>query len=126
MLLTKSTDTTTPMIDRASQAADQAIKSTQNAASQTVDRVAGAMQGLRNDALPVLNHAVEGASAFAHRGVDSVREASHQLRLKAERASESTAGYIRHDPIKSVLIAAATGAALMALVSLVTRNSDRR
>jgi ElaB/YqjD/DUF883 family membrane-anchored ribosome-binding protein len=73
-----------------------------------------------------LNHAVEGVSAYAHRGVDTVRDASHQLRVKAEHASESTASYIRHDPLKSVLIAAATGAALMALVSLLTRNSDRR
>lgn len=124
MFLTKSADPTTPLVDRASQAADQAIQSTQNAASHTVDRMAGAMQNLRNETLPVLNHAVEGASALAHRGVDSVRETSHQLRLKAEHASESTASYIRHEPMKSVLIAAATGAALMALVSLVTRNRD--
>lgn len=126
MFLTKSTDAATPLIDRASQAADQAIKSTQDAASHTVDRMAGAMQDLRNETLPVLNHAVEGASAFAHRSVDSVRDASHQLRLKAEHASENTASYIRHEPIKSVLIAAATGATLMALVSLLTRHSDRR
>lgn len=126
MFLTKTTETSTPLVDRASHAADQAIKSTQNVATQTVDKLAGAMQDLRHDTLPVLNHAVEGVSAFAHRSVDSVRDASHQLRVKAEQASESTASYIRHDPLKSVLIAAATGAALMALVSLLTRNNNRR
>lgn len=126
MFLTKTSDTTTPIVERASQAADQAIKSTQHVAAQTVDKISGAMQDLRHETLPVLNHAVDGMSAFAHRGVDSVRDASHQLRVKAEHASESTASYIRHDPMKSVLIAAATGAALMVLVSLFTRNRDRR
>ena len=126
MFLTKTTENTMPLVDRASQATDQAIKSTQNVATQTVDKLAGAMQDLRHEALPVLNHAVDGMSALAHRSVDSVRDASHQLRIKAERASENTASYIRHDPMKSVLIAAATGAALMALVSLLTRNRDRR
>jgi ElaB/YqjD/DUF883 family membrane-anchored ribosome-binding protein len=126
MFLSKATETSIPLVDRASQAADQVIKSTQNVATQTVDKLAGAMQDLRDDTLPVLNHAVEGVSAFAHRGVDSMRDASHQLRVKAEHASESTASYIRHDPLKSVLIAAATGAALMALVSLLSRNRDRR
>jgi ElaB/YqjD/DUF883 family membrane-anchored ribosome-binding protein len=125
MFLTKTPDTTSQLVSRASQAADQAIQSTQQAAAQSVEKLAGAMQDLRDDALPVLNHAVDGVSAFAHRSVDSVRDASHQLRAKAERASENTASYIRHDPLKSVLIAAATGATLMALVSLLTRNRDR-
>jgi ElaB/YqjD/DUF883 family membrane-anchored ribosome-binding protein len=125
MFLTKTPDTTSQLASRASQAADQAIQSTQQAAAQSVEKLAGAMQDLRDDALPVLNHAVDGVSAFAHRSVDSVRDASHQLRAKAERASENTASYIRHDPLKSVLIAAATGATLMALVSLLTRNRDR-
>jgi ElaB/YqjD/DUF883 family membrane-anchored ribosome-binding protein len=124
MFLTKSTEHTTPIVDRASQAADQAIKSTQHVAEQTVDKIASAVQELRHETLPVLNHAADSVSAFAHRSVDSVRDASHQLRVKAERASESTASYIRHDPVKSVLIAAATGAALMALLSLLTRNRD--
>lgn len=51
-----------------------------------------------------------------------MRQTSQQLRDKAMHASDTTASYIRNDPIKSVLIAAATGAALMALVSLVTRS----
>jgi hypothetical protein len=33
--------------------------------------------------------------------------------------------YIKHDPVKSVLIAAATGAALMALISLVSDTRKR-
>ena len=56
---------------------------------------------------------------------DRLMDTSHQLRLKAEHASESTVNYIRHEPIKSILIAAATGAALMALISLISGNRHR-
>jgi ElaB/YqjD/DUF883 family membrane-anchored ribosome-binding protein len=56
-------------------------------------------------------------------GVGRVRETAQQVRERAARASQTTVSYIRHDPVKSVLIAAATGAALMALVSLLTRTT---
>ena len=126
MFPNQPTENITPPVDRASQATDQAIKSTQHIATQMADKLAAAAQGSRAEILPVLNHAVEGMNAFAHRSSDSVRDAAHQLRVKAERASESTASLIRHDPRKSVLIAAATGVALMAMMSLITRNRHSR
>ena len=49
--------------------------------------------------------------------LEGVRETSHQLRVKAEHASDHTMRYVQHEPVKAMLMAAATGAALMALVS---------
>jgi len=72
------------------------------------------------------SHLIEQASAMANRGMDSVRDTSHLLRVKAEHASDTTVNYIREEPVKSVLIAAAAGATLLALVNLVARSSDRR
>jgi ElaB/YqjD/DUF883 family membrane-anchored ribosome-binding protein len=77
------------------------------------------------DLTPMITRAAEQATAVAQRGVDAVREGSQQVRNKAQHASESTVNYIKDEPIKSVLIAAATGAALMALVSLASRSRDR-
>jgi ElaB/YqjD/DUF883 family membrane-anchored ribosome-binding protein len=45
--------------------------------------------------------------------------------VKAAQASDETVNYIKHEPVKSMLIAAATGAALMALISLFTSRRDR-
>lgn len=115
-------DTSASLVEKASQSADQAIQASQHAANEALKSLTTAMQDLRHQATPMLERASEQVSSFTRHGVDSVRETSHQLRLKAERASESTVGYIRHEPVKSVLIAAATGAALMALVSLVARS----
>ena len=74
---------------------------------------------------PLLSRATDQASAFAQRGLDAVRDTSQQLRSKAQHASDTTVNYIKHEPYKSVLIAAATGAALMALVSLISRSRNR-
>ncbi len=95
--MTKST-----LPEHAIHSAEGTLASTQRAANQALDSMGRAMDS----------------------GVERVREASHQMRDGAARASEGTVNYIRHDPVKSVLIAAATGAALMALVSLLTRSRN--
>lgn len=64
---------------------------------------------------PMLDRAVDQASAMAQRSADVVRQ-------KARDASDSTVTYIRAEPVKSVLIAAATGAALVTLISLFSRS----
>jgi len=125
MFLNKPVEQSSSLVEQASQSADQAIKSTQQAANEALQNLSEAMQDLRHQATPMVERAADSVSAFAHRGVDSVRETSHQLRVKAEHASESTVNYIRHEPVKSVLIAAATGAALMALISLVSHSRNR-
>jgi ElaB/YqjD/DUF883 family membrane-anchored ribosome-binding protein len=89
--------------DKAVQSAEVALENTQRAASGALDSAA---------------HALD-------QGVERAREASHQLRQSAQRASQGTVEAIRHDPVKSALIAAATGAALMALVTLITRPHNR-
>lgn len=91
------------LADQAIHQADVALDNTNTMASQALDSISKAVDS----------------------GMERVRETSHQVRDSATRASEGTVNYIRHDPVKSVLIAAATGAALMALVSLLTRSSNR-
>lgn len=76
-------------------------------------------------AAPLLARATEQAGALAQRGVDSVRDASLRLRERAHRASDNTLDYIRAEPMKATLIAAAAGAALLALVALLSRSRER-
>jgi ElaB/YqjD/DUF883 family membrane-anchored ribosome-binding protein len=59
---------------------------------------------------------------LANSAMEGVRTTSHQLRVKAGHASDNTVHYIQHEPVKAVLLAAVTGAALMALVSLISRS----
>ena len=64
-------------------------------------------------------------NSIAHDGMAKAMDSTHQLREMAQKAGQSTLTTIRDEPVKSVLIAAATGAALMALITLVTRSSHR-
>jgi ElaB/YqjD/DUF883 family membrane-anchored ribosome-binding protein len=73
----------------------------------------------------LLDRAGEQASTLAHRGMDAVRERSQQLRTSAVHASDSTVGYIRQEPVKSVLFAAAAGVVLMGLLVLAGRSRGR-
>jgi ElaB/YqjD/DUF883 family membrane-anchored ribosome-binding protein len=56
---------------------------------------------------------------------NTIPEEVQKLRDQAEQATDCTVKYIQHDPIKSMLIAASVGAALMALVGLFTRSHHR-
>ena len=113
------------LTDQMSQTADEAIRTTQLLANEAVDGLAHAMQDARAQAVPMLNRASEQVGALAQRGVDSVRQTSLQLRERTRDAADGTVQYIKDEPVKAMLIAAATGATLMALVSLISRSGHR-
>ena len=52
------------------------------------------------------------------------REVAEQVRRRAVQASDRATAYARDEPMKSLLIAAAAGALLMGLVSLIVRSDD--
>lgn len=118
---TKSVEASKNVIDQAARSAEHAIKSTKRVTNGALDGLADGVQDLRDDISPMLNRASEQASALAHLGMDAVREGTQQVRERTAHASAATVAYIRDEPLKSVLIAAATGAALMALIGLFTR-----
>ncbi len=104
--------------DQAAQHAQGAIGGTQQALSSLSDRA----EDVRAQTVPVLNRVAAKAEELARRGKDVVRDRSELLKDRAYRASDATRGYIKDEPVKSILIAVAAGAALMALVSLLTRE----
>lgn len=117
-----SAATANRLADQAAQGADDAIKSTQRVANDMLDRLSDKVQDTHDKAAPKMVRIAEQAEALARRGADAVRESSQHLREKAAHTSDQTIAYIREEPVKSVLIAAATGAALMALVGLLSRS----
>ena len=116
---------TNALTDRAAQSADSAIKSTQNVANDAFDSLSGTDKDIRDQAAPMVNRATEKVGELATRSADAVRESTRQLRQTAADASDATVNYIKDEPVKSILIAAATGAALMGLVSMMGRSRGR-
>lgn len=115
--------TANDVADQAAKSADSAIRSTQRMANESLDQLSDKIHELRDTAVPAINRLASEAETLARRGLDTMRERSAQIRERAVRVSDNTVGYIKDEPVKSMLIAAATGAALMALVSLLSRSS---
>ncbi len=68
--------------------------------------------------------ATEQAVGAAHRGVAVMRDSRQHLVDRAHLASDAAVSYIKDEPVKSMLIAAVAGAALMCLLGLITRKRD--
>ena len=114
------------LADQAADRANSAIRSTQNVTNAAFDRLTDKVEDVRDQAAPLINRLSSQAETAARRGLDAVRDTSAQVRETALKASDSTVAYIKDEPLKAMLIAAATGAALMALVSLVSRSRSVR
>ena len=117
MFANKTPEVQNKLVDQAAASADQAIRSTQRVANEALDGLAGSVQDLREHAAPIVDRVAERASALAHHGVDAVRERSHRLSESAHRVAGGTRSYVRDEPVKSLLIAAAIGAAMMGLLA---------
>ncbi|GCL61814.1 hypothetical protein AQPW35_08950 [Rubrivivax pictus] len=99
------------MIDRATQRSDAAIQAGTEAAHQALEGLSQSARQLQAD-----------AGHLSQRGLDALRDGTRDLRISARRAGERTVGYIHDEPVKSMLFAAAAGAAVMALLSLAGRS----
>ena len=120
---TRSAQQVQDMGDDAASAAQGAIRSTQRTTDQAFDRLSGTVDDLRSKAAPMLNKVSSQAEAAARRGMEAVRDTSQQLRERALQAQDMTVAYVKDEPIKAMLIAAATGAVLMGLISMLAGRS---
>ncbi|MBC7682650.1 MAG: hypothetical protein H7172_09975 [Ferruginibacter sp.] len=127
MLNTQAVEQSTDnLADQAANTATDTIKNTQRAANNTLDSLANTVQDLRKQAVPLLNKAAESANAYLQQGLEAVHEGSDKVRAQARSASARTVNYIKDEPVKSILIAAAAGAVITALMQVASRTRDDR
>lgn len=103
--------------------ADQAIESTRRAANHALDSLHTGIETLREGVPQTLGRAAAQVESIARRGLDRARETGDRVREQVHHAGDRTVGYIREEPVKAILIAAATGAALAALIGWVASRS---
>lgn len=115
----------TSAAERLSDSADQAVKSSRRVANDALDQVESAIDSARGNVQPVIAKLASQAETLARRGLDAVRDGAHQVRERATGYGDMTVRYVRDEPVKSVLMAAAAGAAVVALVSLINSRRNR-
>lgn len=119
--LPTAADTARRLVDQSARDARDSLGDSQSAANPALDRVSSEVGDAHGAASQSLQRALDRTEQFGHHTLDAVRDGSQQLRRKAEGVTDASADYIRHEPIKSVLMAAAAGVALAALGSFFTR-----
>ena len=112
-------------LDEAARHAHDGIDSTQRLARRTIDRVADRAADWRDEAAPVVDRITRRAEGLARDGAHWVQEGTDRVRSQVARASDRTVGYVREEPVRSVLMAAAAGALIFALVRVLSGRSDR-
>jgi len=118
---------TTPsqFVEGTTRSAELAIDQIDHAAQDAHDHLAEDARQAVKSAKPMMERLAKDAESIARRGLDSARETSRHLRERASQATDSTVNYIKDEPVKSMLIAAAAGAALVTLISLLSRSRQR-
>jgi ElaB/YqjD/DUF883 family membrane-anchored ribosome-binding protein len=117
-----TTDTAAQLGRTAAQGAAEVASTTRRAVGNSADEISASMDHARQETGAALRQLVSDSEALAHRGMEKVRDSADHLRQSSLHARDATSEYIQHEPMKAVLIAAAAGAALMALVALFSRH----
>ena len=96
--------------------ADQAVAATQSAVNQTADDVNEGLDNLCESGTSALTRAAAKADALANKGMEQARRAGSAVREQAQVTGDRTVEYIRQEPVKAVLMAAAAGAVVALLL----------
>jgi ElaB/YqjD/DUF883 family membrane-anchored ribosome-binding protein len=123
---TNLSENASTLVDSAAQTAEHMVRSSQKVANHTLDQITDTVNDARVQTGTAFNRLATDAEKLTRRGLNAVRDESLHLRDQSRHAVDSTVGYIKDEPLKSVLIAAAVGAGLMALVTLVSHTSGSR
>lgn len=112
-------------LDEAARQAHDGLDTTQRMARQSIDRLVDRAADWRDEAAPVVDRITQRAEGLARDGAHWVQEGTDRVRSKVVRASDRTVGYVREEPVRSVLMAAAAGALIFALVRVLSGRSER-
>lgn len=113
------------LAEGASHAAGQATEHIDHASREARDHLADKAHQAVDAAKPVVDRWARDAESMARRGVDAARETTRELGDRFSQVSDTAARYVKDEPVKAMLIAAAAGAALVAALSLLTRSNRR-
>jgi ElaB/YqjD/DUF883 family membrane-anchored ribosome-binding protein len=113
--------TTQDRIDRASRNAHDTLE----AGRKVAKRAAHELDEASDEVTSTVSRTLSRAEEIARNGMDWMRDGRDRVRTEVTRAGDRTVEYIRHEPVRSVLAAAATGALVYALVQAVRGRRDR-
>lgn len=110
--------------DEALHSAEKAVDTTRAYANDALDRAEDKVRELRGNVDPMIEALATKAQKLARQSLDMAAEAKEKAQQSLSRYASATTQYVSEQPVRSVLIAAAVGAAVALLVSA-SRNRNR-
>ena len=111
----------TPTISHASnellQSADKAVDATRGYAIRALDKAEDKTRELQNDVNPLVAKLAAKAQKLGRQSWDIAAEAKDKAQESLSRCANATTHYVAEQPMRSVLMAAAVGAAVALLVA---------
>jgi ElaB/YqjD/DUF883 family membrane-anchored ribosome-binding protein len=101
------------LAEKAANRVQGGIQDAKRTVNRAADRLSSKADQLRSEAKPLIKRATRQTNAFAQSVVDG-----------ASQASESVTEYAKKNPVKAILIAAASGAVLATLIYTISRSRD--
>lgn len=92
---------------------------------ERVDALAEQAERAASEASRASHNAMQKVAAAAHEWRDEAAPAVDRMRRSLAHASERTVGYVRDEPVRTVLMAAAAGAVLYAMLRLFNGRHSR-
>ena len=118
----KVADSARHVADDVLQSAQDAVQSTRDAANNSLEKAEQSVRALRSQTDPVIDDLAARAQELASRSIDYCAETSARARRQMQEAADATSKYVAEQPGKSLVIAAASGAALATLVLWMSRR----
>lgn len=103
--------------DEALQAAERAVDRTRVHTNDALDHAEDKIRELHDNVDPMIDALATQAQALARQSLEIAAEAKKKAQQSLSRYANATTQYVSQQPVRSVLIAAAVGAALALLVS---------
>ncbi len=105
---------------------EDGIDSAHDAAQSALSSASNKLENFQNGVKPAIERLASRGAEIAQTGLDATREAGTRAKATASRYVNACENYVTEQPMKSVAIAAAAGAALAALLIVARNRSSNR
>lgn len=119
-----TTKTPSQLADEAQSLGAEAVESTRTYAQNAVNAAGEKVREFRQGTGPAAEQLAARVQEAVQRGLDAATKTSARAQRQFGQAANVTGKYIADQPMRSVLVAAAAGAAITALIVLASRRRD--
>lgn len=111
-LVNNAADSAKEGVNNAAETAKEGVNATRKAASDAADKVQEGLESAQKQVAPVIDDLAARAQELASRSIHFCADTSERARQQLQCAAEATNRYVVEQPAKSLVMAAAAGAAI--------------